>query len=169
MALALSLALSHRLCVYLLPSALVPTRKPLPPALALSRVLAPNTCTYDRAFPYPQPCRSADFGFFIQLRQELHLEVEEAHLAETVKRAPYFSAIAGCTPGYFNGYGAIAADPVAKKKAAWGATWSEGTRSFLKYIGDWRQEGEPRALEVTLRPAIEVERARLGGGPLRAR
>ncbi|KAL5444733.1 hypothetical protein PMIN07_003324 [Paraphaeosphaeria minitans] len=92
---------------------------------------------------------------------EVTREAEEAHTAEVVKRAPYFSAIAGCTPGYFNGYGVVAADPATKQKAARGATWSEGTRSFLKYIGDWREEGELRGLEITLRPAVEFDRARL--------
>ncbi|KAL1605104.1 hypothetical protein SLS60_004647 [Paraconiothyrium brasiliense] len=92
---------------------------------------------------------------------EVTREAEEAHTAEIVRRAPYFAAIAGCTPGYFNGHGVVVTDPKEKQKAARGATWSEGTRSFLKYIGDWREAGTLEGLEITLRPTLDTPRARL--------
>ncbi|KAJ4294037.1 hypothetical protein N0V90_007726 [Kalmusia sp. IMI 367209] len=88
-------------------------------------------------------------------------EAEESHTAEIVKRAPYFAAIAGCTPGYFNGHGAVTTDPEEKKKQARGATWSEGTRSFLNYIGKWRDEGSLRGLDISLRPILDAPRAHL--------
>ncbi|KAM5342225.1 hypothetical protein ACJ41O_015256 [Fusarium nematophilum] len=81
---------------------------------------------------------------------EVSPEAEEAHTAEILKRAPFFSALQGCTPGYFNGYGGGASntDPEQKKKRARGSTWSEGTLSFLDYIKKWRDEGSLEGLIV---------------------
>ncbi|KAF2111209.1 hypothetical protein BDV96DRAFT_499888 [Lophiotrema nucula] len=82
---------------------------------------------------------------------EVTKEGEEAHTAEVVKRAPFFAAIAGCTPGYFNAYGEAAAitDPAEKAKRARGSTWSEGALSFLDYLQKWRDEGSLKGLKVT--------------------
>ena len=81
---------------------------------------------------------------------EVTREAEEAHTIEVLKRAPYFSSVAGCTPGYFNGYGegASVTDPDEKKKRARGSAWSEGTLSFLDYIGKWRDDGALKGLKV---------------------
>ncbi|KAL3480514.1 hypothetical protein BJX99DRAFT_266444 [Aspergillus californicus] len=86
---------------------------------------------------------------------EVTKEAEEAHTAEIVRRAPYFSVLAGCTPGYFNGHGDTAkiTDPAEKEKRARGVTWSEGAISFLDYIERWRGDGELRGLDI--RPAKE--------------
>ncbi|WYZ44677.1 hypothetical protein EsH8_VII_001113 [Colletotrichum jinshuiense] len=84
---------------------------------------------------------------------EVTREAEEQHSQEIVKRAPFFSSLAGCTPGYFNGHGqAPPQDPEEKKKQARGVVWAEGTVSFLEYIGKWRDEGKLRGLTVTARP-----------------
>jgi cation diffusion facilitator CzcD-associated flavoprotein CzcO len=87
---------------------------------------------------------------------EVTREAEEEHTAEILKRAPFFAALAGCTPGYFNSYGEAAAitDPEEKVKRARGSTWSEGTRSFLDYIESWREEGSLKGLSIE--PAREV-------------
>jgi cation diffusion facilitator CzcD-associated flavoprotein CzcO len=87
---------------------------------------------------------------------EVTQEAEEAHTAEILKRAPFFAALAGCTPGYFNSYGEAASitDPDEKVKRARGSTWSEGTRSFLDYIEAWREEGSLKGLSIE--PAREV-------------
>ena len=81
---------------------------------------------------------------------EVTQEAEEAHTAEIVKRAPFYSALAGCTPGYFNGHGEAANnnDPKEKQKRAKGASWSEGTISFLNYIHKWRDEGSLKGLSI---------------------
>ncbi|KAL4910545.1 hypothetical protein BDW74DRAFT_184430 [Aspergillus multicolor] len=81
---------------------------------------------------------------------EVSREGEEAHTAEIVRRAGFYSVLAGCTPGYFNGHGdsARVTDPAEKEKKARGVMWSEGTRSFLEYIGRWREEGKLRGLDV---------------------
>ncbi|KAL2856496.1 hypothetical protein BJY01DRAFT_242834 [Aspergillus pseudoustus] len=88
---------------------------------------------------------------------EVTREAEEAHTAEILKRAPYFAALAGCTPGYFNSYGEGNAitDPEEKVKRAKGSTWAEGTRSFLDYIERWREEGSLRGLAI--QPARELK------------
>ncbi|KAF2788033.1 FAD/NAD(P)-binding domain-containing protein [Melanomma pulvis-pyrius CBS 109.77] len=88
---------------------------------------------------------------------EVTKEAEETHTREILKRAPYFSAIAGCTPGYFNAYGEAASvtDPDEKKKRARGSTWSEGTLSFLEYTGKWRDDDTLEGLKVT--PAKELK------------
>lgn len=81
---------------------------------------------------------------------EVTREAEEAHTAEIVKRAPFYSALAGCTPGYFNGHGEAVnnTDPKEKAKRAKGASWSEGTISFLNYIQGWRDEGSLKGLSI---------------------
>ncbi|KAF4955425.1 hypothetical protein FSARC_11857 [Fusarium sarcochroum] len=84
---------------------------------------------------------------------EVARQAEEAHTAEILKRAPYYSALAGCTPGYFNGHGEAAriTDPDEKAKRARASAWAEGTQSFIDYIKSWRNEGSLRGL--TVRPA----------------
>lgn len=81
---------------------------------------------------------------------EVTKEAEEGHTAEILRRAPFFASLAGCTPGYFNGHGDAASltDPQAKLRRARGATWSEGTLSFLDYISKWREEGLLRGLKI---------------------
>lgn len=90
-------------------------------------------------------------GFGNRAIIEVIKDAEEAHAGEILKRAPYFSTLAGCTPGYFNTYGegANVTDPGEKVKRARGSTWSEGTLSFLKYIGQWRDDGNLEGLKVT--------------------
>lgn len=90
---------------------------------------------------------------------EVTRKAEEAHSAEIVKRAPFFSSLAGCTPGYFNGHGQQASEnPVEKKKQARSVVWAEGTVSFLEHIGKWRNEGQLRGLEITSRPKVSTRR-----------
>ncbi|TDZ20021.1 FAD-binding monooxygenase ausC [Colletotrichum orbiculare MAFF 240422] len=93
---------------------------------------------------------------------EVTREAEERHSEEIAKGAPFFSSLAGCTPGYFNGHGQPASeDPKEKKKRARGVVWAEGTVSFLEYIGKWRDEGKLEGLSVESRPrltTIGVER-----------
>ncbi|KAL3462190.1 hypothetical protein BJX64DRAFT_277287 [Aspergillus heterothallicus] len=89
---------------------------------------------------------------------EVTKEAEEAHTAEILKRAPYFAALGGCTPGYFNSYGEANAitDPDEKVKRAKGSTWSEGARSFLDYIEAWRHEGSLNGLSVKPARALKA-------------
>ncbi|KAF4842326.1 FAD-binding monooxygenase ausC [Colletotrichum siamense] len=94
-------------------------------------------------------------GFGKRAIVEVTKEAEEQHSQEIAKRAPFFSSLSGCTPGYFNGHGQAASeDPEEKKKQARGVVWAEGTVSFLDYIGKWRDEGKLRGLSVTARPSI---------------
>ncbi|KAL4871373.1 hypothetical protein BDV12DRAFT_206523 [Aspergillus spectabilis] len=88
---------------------------------------------------------------------EVTRDAEEAHSKEILRRAPFSSVIAGCTPGYFNGYGEGAAitDPAEKAKRARGSTWTEGTLSFLEYIESWRADGGLKGLSVV--PARELK------------
>jgi cation diffusion facilitator CzcD-associated flavoprotein CzcO len=83
-------------------------------------------------------------------------EAEESHTQEILKRASYFASVGGCTPGYFNAYGEAAGitDPEEKKKRAKGSTWSQGTLSFLEFIGKWRDDGNLAGLKV--KPAKEL-------------
>ncbi|KAJ4246070.1 hypothetical protein NW762_013815 [Fusarium torreyae] len=82
---------------------------------------------------------------------EVTRQAEEAHTAEIVKRTPYYSALAGCTPGYFNGHGEASriTDPKEKAKRARASAWGEGTQSFIDYIESWRSEGSLRGLTIT--------------------
>ena len=88
-------------------------------------------------------------------------EAEKAHTAEILKRAPFYSSLAGCTPGYFNAYseGANITDPTERVKRARGAAWSEGTASFLRYIWKWEDEGSLDGLSIV--PASGDVRARI--------
>lgn len=81
---------------------------------------------------------------------EVTREAEEAHTAEVAKRAPYFSLMQGCTPGYFNGHGdgKAVTDPEAIAKSARGAIWSEGTQSFLDYVRRWQEDGDLKGVEI---------------------
>lgn len=81
---------------------------------------------------------------------EVTPDAEEAHTAEILKRVAYFAPLAGCTPGYFNGYGENVriTDPDEKLKRAKGSTWAEGSHSFLDYIQKWRDEGSLSGLTV---------------------
>ncbi|KAL2825796.1 hypothetical protein BDW59DRAFT_179772 [Aspergillus cavernicola] len=81
---------------------------------------------------------------------EVTREAEEAHSAEILKRAPFYSALAGCTPGYFNAYGENAAitDVHEKLKRARGTAWSEGAISFINHIEKWRDDGSLQGLSI---------------------
>ncbi|KAJ3546643.1 hypothetical protein NM208_g1900 [Fusarium decemcellulare] len=87
---------------------------------------------------------------------EVTRQAEQAHTEEILKRAPYYSALAGCTPGYFNGHGEASriTDPKEKAKRAKASAWGEGTQSFLDYIEGWRNEGSLHGLEI--RPAVAL-------------
>ncbi|KAJ0298328.1 hypothetical protein COL5a_002872 [Colletotrichum fioriniae] len=86
---------------------------------------------------------------------EVTREAEEQHSLEVAKRAPFFSSLAGCTPGYFNGHGQAASDdPKERAKQARGVVWAEGTVSFLQYIGRWRNEGKLDGISVSARPRV---------------
>lgn len=91
---------------------------------------------------------------------EVTKEAEEAHTTEILKRAAYFVALAGCTPGYFNGYGENSkiTDPKETLKRARGSVWAEGSQSFLEYLQKWRDEGSLRGLSVL---AAGEQKARL--------
>ncbi|KAL4781644.1 hypothetical protein BJX76DRAFT_363443 [Aspergillus varians] len=82
---------------------------------------------------------------------EVTRDAEEAHTAEILRRAPYYTALSGCTPGYFNGHGDAVniTDPGEKHKRAKGVSWSEGAFSFLNYIENWRAEGSLQGLSIT--------------------
>ncbi|OHE94801.1 cyclohexanone monooxygenase [Colletotrichum orchidophilum] len=85
---------------------------------------------------------------------EVTAEAEEKHSREIARRAPFFSSLAGCTPGYFNGHGQAASkDPKEKAKQARGVVWAEGTVSFLEYTGRWRDEGNLEGLYISARPS----------------
>jgi cation diffusion facilitator CzcD-associated flavoprotein CzcO len=78
-------------------------------------------------------------------------EAEEFHTSEVLRRAAFYAPSAGCTPGYFNGYGegSRITDADEKLKRARGVPWSEGTVSFLEYIQNWRDEGSLKGLSIT--------------------
>ncbi|RSL48493.1 hypothetical protein CEP53_009519 [Fusarium sp. AF-6] len=82
---------------------------------------------------------------------EVTSRAEQAHTDEILKRAPYYSALAGCTPGYFNGHGEASrvTDPDEKRKRAKASAWGEGTQSFMNYIEGWRNEGSLDGLTIT--------------------
>ncbi|KAL4885883.1 hypothetical protein BJY04DRAFT_214082 [Aspergillus karnatakaensis] len=88
---------------------------------------------------------------------EVTRDAEEAHSREVLRRAPFYSVLGGCTPGYFNGYGESAAitDPVEKAKRARGSAWSEGAISFLNLIEGWREDGELKGLSIV--PARQLK------------
>lgn len=88
---------------------------------------------------------------------EVDREAEEAHTREILQRAPFFSVLAGCTPGYFNSHGDSVniTDPKEKEKRAKAVTWSEGAASFLRYIEGWREEGSLKGLSIE--PARQVQ------------
>ncbi|KAH8657664.1 pyridine nucleotide-disulfide oxidoreductase-like protein [Xylariales sp. PMI_506] len=82
---------------------------------------------------------------------EVTEDAESSHTAEILSRAPYFSTLAGCTPGYFNGHGDAAkasTDPLEKEKRAKSAAWAEGALSFIDYISKWRKEGTLQGLDI---------------------
>ncbi|VUC30142.1 unnamed protein product [Clonostachys rosea] len=83
---------------------------------------------------------------------------EEAHTKEILRRAPFFSTLAGCTPSYFNGHGDAAAirSEEQRLKRARGSIWSEGARSYLDYLEQWRNKGTLDGLRITPADGLQI-------------
>jgi hypothetical protein len=81
---------------------------------------------------------------------EVTKDAEEEWAGEILKRASWFAAVQGCTPGYMTKEGEMSkvVDPVEQLKAARGATWGEGIVSFAEVIKAWEDEGELRGFQV---------------------
>ncbi|KAJ7802488.1 hypothetical protein B0H14DRAFT_3113609 [Mycena olivaceomarginata] len=75
---------------------------------------------------------------------EVTKDAEEEWTGEIIKRANWFAAVPGCTPGYLNREG----EAFKALKAARGATWGEGIVSFAEVIKAWEDEGELRGFQV---------------------
>ncbi|KAL5358188.1 hypothetical protein BJX96DRAFT_182749 [Aspergillus floccosus] len=78
-------------------------------------------------------------------------EAEEDWAMQVVSRAAALRGIAGCTPGYLNGYGMIAqpTNLEEQKKLARLAAWGEGIVSYVNRLEAWREEGNLRGLNLT--------------------
>lgn len=76
---------------------------------------------------------------------EASVEAERAWMMECLKRAAFFSAVGGCTPGYINSEGqglTPGADPAEMMKKASAAGYGEGVMSYMKVLEDWRAAGQ---------------------------
>ncbi|KAJ7851604.1 flavin-binding monooxygenase-like family protein [Mycena olivaceomarginata] len=73
---------------------------------------------------------------------------EDEWVGEIVKRASWFAAMPGCTPGWINNEGATPADAEEKTKATRNAVWGEGIVSFTEVLRAWQDEGELRGLQI---------------------
>lgn len=49
---------------------------------------------------------------------EVTPDAEEAHTAQILKRAPFYSTLAGCTPGYFNSYNEAGTSLIRRKNGS---------------------------------------------------
>ncbi|KAJ7747998.1 hypothetical protein B0H14DRAFT_3604469 [Mycena olivaceomarginata] len=75
---------------------------------------------------------------------------EDAWGMEVLKRASWFAAISGCTPGYITkeGENNKVADMAEQIKAGRGAPWGEGIVKFTEVMRAWEAEGELSGLQV---------------------
>ncbi|CEJ61319.1 hypothetical protein PMG11_09855 [Penicillium brasilianum] len=78
-------------------------------------------------------------------------EGEEAWTMEILQRAAGFRGIAGCTPGYLNGYGMDASSlkPEEQMNMARLAAWGQGIASYVDALEGWRSEGQLEGVEMT--------------------
>ncbi|KAJ7199969.1 flavin-binding monooxygenase-like family protein [Mycena pura] len=82
---------------------------------------------------------------------EVTRDAEEAWSMEILKRASWFAAMSGCTPGYINNEGENdRTDPQARMKAARRAPWGEGIGSFVKVMNAWHDDGQLEGLEISV-------------------
>lgn len=87
---------------------------------------------------------------------EASVEAEEAWTAECMRRAPWFAAVAGCTPGYITSEGQAMAsrDPEEMAKQSRATPWCEGMTSYVRVLEEWRAEGGLQGLGITGVPAL---------------
>ncbi|GAB7366548.1 hypothetical protein MBLNU230_g8535t1 [Neophaeotheca triangularis] len=75
----------------------------------------------------------------------------EAYAVAIMQQAAASAAIAGCTPSYINGEGAIdRLTPEQQMQAARAGIWAKGIADFEKFLEAWRQEGTLEGLDVTV-------------------
>jgi cation diffusion facilitator CzcD-associated flavoprotein CzcO len=77
-------------------------------------------------------------------------EGEEQWAGEVLARAAAFRGIAGCTPGYLNGYGKSldSLSPEQQVNMARLAAWGEGIASYVNRLEEWREKGELEGVEM---------------------
>ncbi|CAK5269541.1 unnamed protein product [Mycena citricolor] len=82
---------------------------------------------------------------------EVEKSAEDAWTAEVVKRATWFAAVGGCTPGYFSleGEGGRPKSIADQLKAAKSAVWGEGIVSYAKILEQWQAQGGLKGFSVT--------------------
>ncbi|RKU44052.1 hypothetical protein DL546_005847 [Coniochaeta pulveracea] len=76
---------------------------------------------------------------------EVSVEAEQEWTMECLKRAAWFSAVAGCTPGYITSEGETMKPDSSveeRMKLAQAAGWGEGVASYVKILEDWKAAGE---------------------------
>ncbi|KAF7348279.1 Phenylacetone monooxygenase [Mycena sanguinolenta] len=75
---------------------------------------------------------------------------EDEWSGEVLKRASWFTAISGCTPGWVNREGTFGKglDMEGQIKAARGTPWGEGMASFTEVLRAWQAEGKLRGIQV---------------------
>lgn len=87
---------------------------------------------------------------------EVSRAAEEAWTHEIMKRAGWFATVMGCTPGYITSEGEALRQPqdqMEMAKKAMAGNWSEGMKSFLKVLHQYRAEGSIQGIEVTSKAA----------------
>lgn len=78
-------------------------------------------------------------------------QAEEDWAHQILSRAAALRGIAGCTPGYLNGYGMIPTSMTVEDqmKAARLAPWGEGIASYVVQLEAWRADGKLDGVELT--------------------
>ena len=77
------------------------------------------------------------------------MHAEEAWTGEILRRSMAFAGLAGCTPGYLNGEGAMdRLPPELQMKVARMGIWGEGFESFMRVLAAWEDEGKLAGLDV---------------------
>jgi hypothetical protein len=79
---------------------------------------------------------------------EVEREAEESWTEECMKRAAWYAAMSGCTPGLATAEGdalAVSSTEEALKKSR-ASGWSEGMESYMKVLEAWRAEGSLKGL-----------------------
>lgn len=81
---------------------------------------------------------------------EVTTTAEEAWSMECMRRAAWFSSIAGCTPGYITSEGQAMKqdDPVAMQRLGRAVPWCDGMTSFVNVLEAWREKGGLEGLKV---------------------
>lgn len=99
------------------------------------------------AFIISKGLKMAGSGGKVAMEPTAEVEIDWAK--RTQEGAPALAPVAGCTPSYYNGEGAL--ESLTRKellKAAASGPWPRGAKDYLKVLQNWRNAGDLKGLDI---------------------